>query len=204
MSNEEDEYFKKQDLEKIADARRAEQLASIRQKERVNVQIALNTNKEVAAEALALGFDGDTARILPLVPLIQMAWIDGNVSKKERERLNSLAANFGIEADSSAGEFLEMLINERPSDTFFGRVTQLVARMIDEDPEFWSSESLISLCLEIAETSGSFFNLRDPINEDERDLLKAFASYFGVSDKAAADIIAKGGVSNDDASEEEE
>src|SRR5690554_3095382 len=135
MSNEEDEYFKKQDLEKIAQARRAEQLASIHQQEQSSIQVALNTNEEVAAEALSLGFDGETARVLPLVPMIQMAWIDGTVSKKERERLTELAEGFGIQKDTPAGEFLEILINERPSDVFFGRVTQVVARMINEDPK---------------------------------------------------------------------
>src|SRR5690554_6785403 len=103
MSNEEDDYFKKQDLEKIAAARREAQIASIRQQEQDNVQVVLNTTEDVAAEALSLGFDGETARVLPLVPLIQMAWIDGNVSKKERERLNSLAEGFGIQQDSPAG-----------------------------------------------------------------------------------------------------
>lgn len=200
MSNEEDEYFKKQDLDKIAEARRAAQLASIRQQEQTSIQVALNTNKEVAAEALSLGFDGETARILPLVPLIQMAWIDGNVSKKERERLNTLAAGFGIQKDTPAGEFLEILINERPSDVFFGRVTQVVASMISEDPKFWKSESIIKLCREIAETSGSFFSLRDPINTEESDLLASFAAYFGVEDKTAGDII----ISKGDASDEEQ
>ena len=193
MSNEEDEYFKKQDLEKIAQARRAEQLASIHQQEQSSIQVALNTNEEVAAEALSLGFDGDTARVLPLVPMIQMAWIDGTVSKKERERLTELAEGFGIQKDTPAGEFLEILINERPSDVFFGRVTQVVARMINEDPKFWKSESLLALCREIAEASGSFFSLRDPINTEENDLLASFAAYFGVEEKAAGDIISKGG-----------
>lgn len=193
MSNEEDEYFKKQDLEKIAEARRAEQLASIRQQEQSSIQVALNTNEEVAAEALALGFDGATARVLPLVPMIQMAWIDGTVSKKERERLTTLAEGFGIQKDTPAGEFLEILINERPSDVFFGRVTQVIARMINEEPKFWKSESLLSLCREIAETSGSFFSLRDPISSEEGELLAALAAYFGVEEKTADAIISKDG-----------
>lgn len=203
MSNEEDDYFKKQDLEKIAAARREAQIASIRQQEQTNVQVVLNTNEDVAAEALSLGFDGETARVLPLVPLIQMAWIDGNVSRKERERLNSLAEGFGIQQDSPAGQFLELLINERPSDLFFGRVTQVVARMINEDPNHWKSESIIALCREIAETSGSFFSLRDPINDEERELLDAFAAYFGVADKTTADIIVKDEVAADSATGEE-
>lgn len=199
MSNEEDEYFKQQDLDKIAAARRAEQLAAIRQQEQNRVQAALNTNEDVAAEALELGFGGDTARVLPLIPLIQMAWIDGDVSNKESDRLHALADGFGIEKNSEAGQFLDVLISERPSDAFFGRVTHVVARMVNEDPKFWKSESIIALCREIAETSGSFFNLRDPINDDERQLLDAFATYFGVEDKSAADVVATKNASDKEA-----
>lgn len=191
MSSDENEYFKQQDMDKIAEARRAAQLAAIRQREQAHVQAALNTNEEIAAEALELGFDSDTARVLPLVPLIHMAWIDGSVSNKEHQKVLELAKNFGIERDTPAEEFLELLLTERPSALFFERVQQIVAQMIKEDPEFWKSESILSLATEIAQASGSFFNLTNPINPQERELLKDFAQVFGVEGRATREINAK-------------
>lgn len=188
MSNEENEYFHKQDQEKIAAARREEQLAAMRQREQEHVQAALGTNEDVAAEALELGFDSETARVLPLVPLIHMAWIDGTVSTKEHEKVRSLATGFGIQPDSPAEQFLELLLTERPSDLFFERVNNVVARMIKEEPQVWKSESIIKLATEIAETSGSFFNLRNPINAEERALLAEFARHFGVEGHSASDL----------------
>jgi hypothetical protein len=189
MSTEENEFFKKNDQNKIADARRSELVAAIRQKEQAGVQAALKTNEDVAAEALDLGFGSDTARILPLVPLIHMAWIDGKVSSAENEKLRELAVGFGIEAGTPAEQFLELLLTERPSDEFFRRVRLVVTRLITEDPKFWRSESIIALCKEIAETSGSFFNLRNPINDKERALLEDFAMHFGVHERTAGDVV---------------
>ncbi|MFW5968147.1 MAG: hypothetical protein ACOCV2_11545 [Persicimonas sp.] len=191
-SDEEDKYFKKRDAQKLADARRERQLEAVKEQEREGVREALQSSEKVAEEALNLGFDSETARVLPLVPVIQMAWADGSVSSAEDEQVRQLADRFGIRDNSPADEFLTLLLEERPSDLFFERVNRVIAHLVEENPDYWSEKSVVSLARDVAEASGGFFGLTDPINSDERDLLEDFAQAFGVDTRSAEDVINNG------------
>ncbi|QDG53383.1 hypothetical protein FIV42_22345 [Persicimonas caeni] len=188
-SEEEDKYFKQRDMEKIAEARREQQLEAIRQQEREGVQDVLQSSDEVAAEALALGFDSETARVLPLVPLIQMAWADGSVTTAENEKVLELAYRFGIEREGPAHNFLTLLLGEQPSDVFFERVDRVIAHLVEEQPNYWQDKSVVDLAREVAEASGGFFKLTSPINGDEKKLLDRFAELFSVQERSAGDVI---------------
>ena len=69
-NKEEDKYFKQRELERREAARRERELAALRQTEREGIAEVLNTTEEIAEEALELGFSQETARVLPLIPLI--------------------------------------------------------------------------------------------------------------------------------------
>jgi hypothetical protein len=191
MSSEEDKYFKERELEQLAKARREQQLNAIRQSERDDVKGVLQSSDEIAAEALDLGFDGETARVLPLVPVIQMAWIDGTVTTAETEKVLELAHGFGIDVDTPAHNFLTLLLGEQPSDIFFERVNRVIEHLVEEKPDYWRDKSVVELSKEVAEASGGFFSLTSPINPEERNLLDQFAKTFSVEKKGAADVIAK-------------
>jgi hypothetical protein len=188
-SDEEDKYFKKRDAEKIAKAHRERQLEAIRSQERAGVQDALQSSPAVAQEALSLGFDSETARVLPLVPLIQMAWVDGSVSSAESAQVFKLADRFGIKADSPAQDFLSVMLDERPSELFFERVNHVIAHLLQEEPDYWTDKSVLELSAEVAKASGGFFKLTNPISSEERDLLVRFAELFSVEDARAQDVL---------------
>ncbi len=188
-SEEEDKYFKERDREKIAEARRAQQLAAIRQQEREGIQEVLQSSDEVATEALALGFDSETARVLPLVPLIQMAWADGKVTSAENDKLLEMARRFRVNIGTPAHSFLTLLLGEQPSGIFFERVNRVIEHLVEEHPEYWEEKSVVELAREVAEASGGFFNLTDPISASERDLLADFAAHFEVGERRAADLL---------------
>lgn len=185
MSSEEEEekYFKRLEAEKLEEQRRERQLEALKQQEREKVKEQLNTSEDVAEEALELGFDSTTARVLPIVPLIEMAWADGTVTSGENKRVLELAAQFGIEAGEPDHNFLKMMLFDRPSDVFFERVNGVIAHLIQDNPSEWKGKSVVELSKEVAEASGGFFGLFDSISKEERRLLEEFAELFAVSDR---------------------
>ncbi len=195
-SDEEEKYFEAKEAEWRDDVRREKRLEAIQRKEKEGIADALHTSEEVAEEALELGFDRDTARVLPLVPLIQMAWADDNVSSAESRTVRELAKRFGLEPESEAFEFLRLMLSERPSELFFERVNRVVRHLISEDSDSWSRDSLVELVEEVAKASGGFFGLTSPINAEERELLQEFAEEFAVDQKTAEPLF------DDDSSEE--
>ena len=188
-SDEEEKYFEAKEAEWRQDVRREKRLEAIRKKEKEGIAEALQTGDDVAEEALELGFDQDTARVLPLVPLIQMAWVDGNVSSAESRTVRELAKRFGLEPDSEAFDFLRLMLSEQPSDLFFERVNRVVRHLIESDNETWDQDSLVDLVEEVAKASGGFFGLTNPINSDERGLLEEFAEEFEVHQKGAGTVL---------------
>jgi tellurite resistance protein len=188
-SEEEEKYFEAKQAEWRSDIRRDKRLEAIQQEELEGVAEELNTSEDVAEEALNLGFDQETARVLPLVPLVEMAWADGTVSRAERNRVRELATNFGIDPDSEAFDFLELMLTEEPSDVFFDRVNRVVVHLTDADPGTWDYETLVDLLESVAEASGGFFGLTNPINSDERAVLRDIAEYFEVESTRAEDIL---------------
>lgn len=191
MSNnkEEEKYFQQREMERREQLRREKELAALQQEERQNIAANLNTSDEIAAEALALGFDAETARVLPLMPLIQVAWADGSVSSAEERSVTELAESRGIEEGSAAHQFLKRLLLERPSDLFFERVNRVLMHMVAADPDSWVKKSIPDLCREVAEASGGFLGVfGSKISEEEQNLIDDLAAQFDVSAASGKDL----------------
>ena len=179
MGNEESNYITQKEIDKLHKTRRARQLAALRADEQQGIAAALNTSDEVAAEALELGFDTATAVILPMVPLIEIAWADGRIEEKERQKVKEFAAANGI-TDAGALEFLELLMENKPSNLFFKRTNRVVAHIIADDPNNPTTQDVLTHALAVAESAGSFFGLTSAVSGAERDMLAELAKILNV------------------------
>ncbi len=189
MSNkEEDKYFQKLEQDRIESLRRERELESLRRTERAGIAASLSTSEEVANEAMELGFSAETARVMPLLPLIQVAWADGSVSVAEEKSVLELAEARGIEKGSAAHDFLSMLLVEQPSDLFFERVNRVLAHMISADPDSWIKKSVPELCKEVANASGGFFGFGNRISEEEEQLIEELTHKFDAASTTAEDL----------------
>ena len=70
-------------------------------------------------ELEALGFTPDTVSLLPMVPIIQVAWAEGGVSDDERALILQFARERGMESGSVADGQLQQWLAERPSEEVF-------------------------------------------------------------------------------------
>ena len=181
-SKEEEEYFLREDIEKELKLCRQKQLKVIQQRERTGIAKALNTSEAVADEAMKLGFDTDTARVLPLVPLIQAAWADGKITNAETKKILEKATLFGIEADTPASTFLHLLVEENPTPLFFERVNVVIKEIVEENPGGEVSSNVLAWSKAVAEASGGFFGLKNPIHKKQQAVLDELAALFGVQD----------------------
>ncbi|MEM1348114.1 MAG: hypothetical protein AAGI01_06145 [Myxococcota bacterium] len=183
QNKEEESYFKQRELERHEALRRERELKALRQEEREGIVQTLSTTEDIANEALELGFDAQTARVLPLVPMIEVAWADGTVSTDEESTVLDLAIRRGIERGTASYEFLQRLMTERPSSLFFERVNRVIMAMVASDPESWMTETLPELAIKVAEASGGFFGLGDKVAAEERELIEKLAEQLNVAQK---------------------
>jgi hypothetical protein len=170
IRSREEEYFRRKDRELVENLRRtAEADASRRALESTS-----GIHDQVMLQELeALGFTPDTVSLLPLVPIVQVAWAEGGVSDDERKLILQFARSRNIREGSPADEQLSAWLEQRPSEDVFSRATRLIRAMLDRPDgrtAAWSIDDLIHHCEEIAEASGGILGFRK-ISGEEKALL---------------------------------
>src|SRR5262245_10361560 len=131
----EDVFFSKQE-EKLVAALRAEQerKAAIEALARAAPHI---DDPDLLARLVDLGIDARSWTGLALVPLVEVAWADGQVEPKERKAILAAAAEHGVQPDSPGRALLEHFLTTRPDAAVFANwsvyVTELAAALAPED-----------------------------------------------------------------------
>src|SRR5262245_5743488 len=123
----EEEYFWRKDQELIAKMRRA---AAAEQANRELAAKAGLDDPGLVQELAELGFTIDTVGLLPLMPLIQVAWAEGGVSDAERRLIITFARSRGIAEGSAADRQLSAWLAKRPDEQVFARSTRLIRAIL--------------------------------------------------------------------------
>jgi hypothetical protein len=171
----EDDYFRQKDKELLEKMRLA--AAAEREKSELTARTGLS-DPALIAELAALGFTPDTISVLPLVPVVQMAWAEGGITPAERDQLISLARSRGIAAGSAADDLLADWMAQRPSDEAFARATRLIRAMLDTGTTgegTMSADDVIKYSESIAAASGGLFGI-GKISSEERATLARIVS----------------------------
>ncbi len=166
----EDDYFRRKDKELIEKMRQA--AAASQSKSELSAKTGLS-DPGLVAELETLGFSPETISVLPLVPIVQMAWAEGGVSAAERSLLVKLARERGIAEGSPADRLLSDWMSREPSADVFARATRLIRAMLDSgSPETaaMSADDLIRYSENIAAASGGILGI-GRISSEERATL---------------------------------
>jgi hypothetical protein len=170
----EDDYFRRKDQELLEKMR--QEVAAKKTQEALGATTGL-TDPALLEELQALGFTLDTVCLLPLVPMLQVAWAEGGVSQAERDLIQLFADNRGIAAGSPANAQLNDWLAHRPSDEVFAGAGRLIHAMLATGAEVvgdLSAVDLVEYCEKVAAASGGIFGL-GRLSGEERTLLASLA-----------------------------
>lgn len=169
----EDDYFRKKDRELIDKIQRAAEAERVRSE--VGRAAGL-TDPALAQELLDLGFTAETVTLLPLVPILQMAWAEGGVSQSERDLIVRFARSRGIAEGTAADLQLTSWMTSRPGEAVFARAGRLIRAVLDSgaDPDL-NADDLVAYAEKIASASGGVFGI-GKISSEERKLLAGLAA----------------------------
>ena len=168
IRSREEEYFRRKDRELVEKLRRTAEASEARRA----LESTSGIHDPVMLQELeALGFTPETVNLLPLVPIVQVAWAEGGVSGDERDLIEQFARERGIAAGSAADQQLTVWLEQRPSEEVFSRATRLIRAMLEQPGAgALTVDDLIHRCEEIAAASGGMLGFRK-ISGDERVLL---------------------------------
>jgi hypothetical protein len=180
----ETEYFHKKEQELIERMRRRTALAE----DREQMAEATGVADYEALEALQeLGYTAMTIRLMPIVPLVQVAWAEGGVTAKERKLLLEIAEAREITPGTPAYDQLLGWLEHEPPEEFYEntlRGLRILLHAIPDDLREAGRESLVEYCTQIAEVSGGILGF-GKISDEERELIARIATEIGESREAA-------------------
>jgi len=174
----EEEYFRRKDrelIEKMRQAAAAEQArGEMGRKTGLDDPVLLQELQE-------LGFTPDTVVLLPIVPVLEMAWAEGGITPAERSLIVQLARSRGVAENSAADQQLTQWMTSRPDGAVFARAGRLIAAMLSsasgQAGTPLTTADLVAYCERIAAASGGILGLRiGSISSEEKALLSRIAS----------------------------
>lgn len=172
----EEEYFRKKDRELIEKLRRASE--ADRARDALSHQTGL-TDLAMLADLDELGLTADTVSLLPLVPVVELAWAEGGITPAERQMVLALARSRGIAEGSAADIRLNSWMASRPTPEQFAKATRVMSALLDSGAPVakdLTADQLVKYCEQIASASGGLFGLPfRAVSMEEQALLARIA-----------------------------
>jgi len=139
-------------------------------------------DEAVLDRLLGLGITAESLAALGLVPLFAVAWADGEVAVKERERIVAMAQAAGIEPHNGRYALLEYWLKRRPASEMVAAwrdyIKQLRDRMSAEDLETLRRE-ILERAGEVARASGGVLGFGERVSPAEQAVLAQLEQAFG-------------------------
>jgi tellurite resistance protein len=185
-SNEEEKFFQQQEVELRKQTEYEQERAALATREAAAVKRVLGISDDaLAARLVELGFGEQTVGIFPLLPLVYVAWADGEVTEAERRRILEAARARGADAQGEGYQYLRLLLETRPREDFFETCVETLRAIFQNMPAEDAAEGrqdLISLSLSVANASGGFLGLfGDKVNDEEKAMLDELIRELGLS-----------------------
>jgi hypothetical protein len=134
----------------------------------------------VVEKLVELGLDAASWAALSLVPLVEVAWADGAIERRERDAILAAAAEQGIEPDSPSRELLESWLDARPPAALFaawgGYATGLAANLSDAERATLRRE-IVERARKVAQSAGGMLGLAS-ISDAEKRVIAALEKPF--------------------------
>ena len=176
---EEQAYFRQQDARLIAKLRQKAQLSEIAHALAEKLRV---DEPELLERIQKLGVTLDTGSAFILAPLVEVAWVDGDVSDAERDAILHIATQRGVSPGSADYRQLLDWLAHRPSDEVFRAALEAIRIGLSVLPPDESEQriaSIIKACEDVARAAGWIAELvhLDQVSDEESSVIAAIRSH---------------------------
>ena len=173
----EESFFAKYNAQLLADLKHK---ASAKASRQALAEMSGIDDEKILSRLTDLNIESETLAALTLIPLVEVAWADGSLDKKEKEAILRAAAKQGINERTAAYELLVGWLVRIPQkellDTWKDYIRELVKNMSAEERDELKSQ-LLARARRVAEAAGGFLGF-DRVSEDEERVLTDLESAF--------------------------
>ncbi|TCI00187.1 hypothetical protein EJV46_05945 [Roseococcus sp. SYP-B2431] len=130
---------------------------------------------------LQLGLSAGTLSALTLVPLVLVAWADGDLSDLERNAVMEAAATEGIHQDHPSHALLEGWLRVKPGPQLVAAwkdYVRALAQPLDLEARRQLEVQVMDKARQVADAAGGFLGLTSRISVAEREMLSDLSAAF--------------------------
>ena len=168
----EDAFFRKRDAELLAEMRRR---AALQTHKKMLTEVSGITDDAVLEQLVAHNIQADKLAAFSLVPIIEVAWADGEIQPSERAILIHAIEETGIPKDSISFQLLNQWIETRPEPKIMKLWTSYAQALAAEmPPEICRSikGTILSHARSVAQAAGGFLGLGRTSSAEDKVLRK--------------------------------
>lgn len=180
----EDVFFLQRDQELI---RQRRELAQLKETAETLSRASGITDDLVLRRLIELNVRPETVAALSLVPLIEVAWADGELHDREKDAILRAAGECGISPGSMEHGLLNSWLKQSPPEelltAWIHYVKGLRARMSPMELAHLR-KALLDHADDVARAAGGFLGLTNPVSAAEKKVLDAMKAAFDQSPSA--------------------
>jgi hypothetical protein len=171
-------FFKEKDKQLLEKLRR--ELAAKETREALAQACAIN-DVAVLDAMIAHQVTPESLTSLSLVPLIAVAWADGQMEHAETDAILKAAGNIGIQHGSTGYQLLESWLSRKPAYELYECWTAYIGALKEKlEPAAFQQleQAVLSRTRQVAEAAGGFLGLGKKISEAEQRAIDQLAAAF--------------------------
>jgi hypothetical protein len=173
----ENQFYEKENQEKLHVMK--DKLDAQRSKDELRKASGMS-DEAVLDKLVTLGLRANTIAALSLVPLIQVAWADGEIQDNERTAILQGAHGKGLEQGTGGYELLQTWLAKRPNDELFtaweAYIKALAAQLNDEQNRLLRNQ-IVGFAKLVATSAGGILGFGKVSQTEERVLARIESAF---------------------------
>jgi len=141
------------------------------------------TGRQLTEALRALGVEAKSCHLVSLLPLVQVAWADGQIQPKERQLILGVGQQFGLLRNGEE-QILEEWMREAPSPFFLAHSQRVLLHLAKHAllPGGVDREAVVGWCWALASAAGGLFGTRlMAVSAKEKEVIAQIARQLKVS-----------------------
>jgi hypothetical protein len=138
------------------------------------------TDDKVLDNLVGLGLRSNTIAALSLVPLIEVAWADGEIQENERNAILQGAHGKGLEQGTDGYELLQTWLKSKPTGALFeaweGYIKALASQLNDEQNRLLKNQ-IVGFAKMVAASAGGFLGIGKVSGSEEKALARIESAF---------------------------
>ena len=138
-------------------------------------------NEAVLQKLVALDIRPETLATLFAIPLIEVAWADGEMHEKERSELRKFAESTGLRNKNIDHKIISIWLKEKPDPALLEawvHYVQALSRQLSKEECLALKEDVLADARVIAEAAGGFLGF-GKFSKEEQNMLAKLEAAFG-------------------------